>query len=91
MKKMEDSMPEGAPRRLDNPNQSTMEGGQIRTQGGLSYKDTLQRNNLELSFNVIHNAIWDDTPPSEESRDDEPPEVDDPTCPTVPLTALKKR
>lgn len=58
---------------------------------GLSYRDTLQRNNPELSFNVIHNVMWDDTLPGDESGDDEPLEVEDPTCLTVTLAALEKR
>jgi len=40
---------------------------------------------------VIQNAIWDDTFQGEESGDDEPPEIDDPACPTITLTAREKR
>ncbi|KAJ8446976.1 hypothetical protein Cgig2_006604 [Carnegiea gigantea] len=63
---MEGSIPEGSIKNLGNP---------IRR--GFSYRDTLQRNNPELSLNKVQNVVWDDTPHGKESRDDKPPEEDD--------------
>ena len=50
---MEDSFSDELNRNSENSSQNTLEGGLPRPQGGLSYRDTLQRNNPELSFNVI--------------------------------------
>ncbi|KAJ8436756.1 hypothetical protein Cgig2_030114 [Carnegiea gigantea] len=75
---MEDSFSDGPERIGENPGHNIQEGGLPRPQGGLSYRDTLQRNIPELSFNVIQNAIWDDSLQEEESGDDELPEFDDP-------------
>jgi len=85
---MEDSFPERSIKNLRNPSRSALDGGHPRPQGGFSYRDTLQRNNPELSFNKIQNAVWDDTLHGKESGDDEPPEEDDPTCPTITLIAM---
>ncbi|KAJ8437486.1 hypothetical protein Cgig2_007463 [Carnegiea gigantea] len=55
-----------------------------------SYRDTLQRNNPNLSFDTRENPVWEDTSAGDVSEDDEPPEEDDLTCPTILLTAAKK-
>ncbi|KAJ8420805.1 LOW QUALITY PROTEIN: hypothetical protein Cgig2_027311 [Carnegiea gigantea] len=81
--------PEGE-KAQDMPNTGLIEGGSQRIIAGLSYRDTLQRNNPELTFNVTHNAIWEDSIRSDESGDDEPPDEEDPTCPTITLTAMEK-
>ncbi|KAJ8447904.1 hypothetical protein Cgig2_012039 [Carnegiea gigantea] len=46
---MEDSFSDGPNRNYENRSQNTLEGGLSRPQGGLSYRDTLQRNNPKLS------------------------------------------
>ena len=56
-----------------------------------SYRDTLQRNNLNLTFDTHDNPIWMDNENEVHSDDDEPVEDDDPLCPTIRLTAVEKR
>jgi len=55
-----------------------------------SYRDTLQRNNPNLSFDTHDNPIWADAGYEDLTEDDEPSENEDPTCPTILLTATEK-
>ncbi|KAJ8445415.1 hypothetical protein Cgig2_031228 [Carnegiea gigantea] len=57
----------------------------------ISYRDTLQRNNPNLTFKTRENPIWDDNGDGDVLEDDEPLEDDDPTYPTILLTAAEKR
>lgn len=57
----------------------------------VSCKDTLQRNNPNLTFNTRDNPIWTDADYDDLMEDDEPSENEDPTCPTILLTAAEKR
>ncbi|KAJ8429530.1 hypothetical protein Cgig2_025716 [Carnegiea gigantea] len=55
-----------------------------------SYRDTLQRNNSNLTFDTRDNPIWADPDYGDLTEDDEPTENEDPTCPTILLTAVEK-
>ncbi|KAJ8424238.1 hypothetical protein Cgig2_023859 [Carnegiea gigantea] len=55
-----------------------------------SYRDTLQRNNSNLRFETQENPIWEAEGVDDVFEDDEPLETDDPTCPTILLTAAEK-
>jgi len=57
----------------------------------VSYRDTLQRNNPNLTFETRDNPIWLADPHEEDSDDDVPVEEDDPLCPTILLTAAEKK
>ena len=57
----------------------------------ISYRDTLQRNNPNLTFETRDNPMWIDENQGIESEDDEPVEDDDPLCPTITLTAEEKK
>ncbi|KAJ8434578.1 hypothetical protein Cgig2_008347 [Carnegiea gigantea] len=63
----------------------------ILGQGPISYKATLQCNNPNLSFETRENPIWKELNIAEISEDDEPPEEDDLTCPTILLTVAEKQ
>ena len=56
-----------------------------------SYRDTLQRNNPNLTFETRDNPIWVDEGNGDTSDDDEPMAEDDPLCPTILLTAAEKK
>ncbi|KAJ8435311.1 hypothetical protein Cgig2_026403 [Carnegiea gigantea] len=58
---------------------------------GISYRDSLQRNNPNLVSETRENPMWSADYYWEQLEDDEPPEFDDPTCPTILLTAQEKR
>ena len=58
---------------------------------GISYRDTLQRNNSNLSFNTRDNPIWAETTSEDSSDDDEPMGEEDPLCPTILLSAAEKK
>ena len=57
----------------------------------VSYKDTLQRNNPNLTFETRDNPIWMVDDPDDISDDDAPEDEEDPLCPTILLTAADKR
>ena len=57
----------------------------------ISYRDTLQRNNPNLTFETRDNPMWVAEIQTIESDDDEPVEDEDPLCPTILLTAEEKR
>jgi len=57
----------------------------------ISYRDTLQRNNPNLTFDTRDNPIWVDTPYENTSDDDVLLEEDDPLCPTILLSAEEKK
>ena len=70
--------------------------GQVEQSGidpgnSVSYRDTLQRNNPNLTFETHDNPIWMDNANDDASEDDEPMDNDDPLCPTILLTAVEKR
>ncbi|KAJ8442731.1 hypothetical protein Cgig2_011001 [Carnegiea gigantea] len=70
---MEVSFQEGGENNKNYPNAGTMAEGLSRNAGGLSYRDTLQRNNPEVTFNVVQNAIREDNSQGDfKSGDDEP-------------------
>jgi len=52
----------------------------------LSYRDTLQRNNRNLSFETCENPLWEAEGYDYVSEDDE----EDPKCPTILLTVAEK-
>ena len=83
-----DNMDIGSPRA-----QEEMQDGQHHS--GIapptSYRDTLQRNNPDLTFETRDNPMWIDDNQGIESEDDEPVENDDPLCPTITLTANEKK
>lgn len=62
--------------------------GLMGTDNPLSYKDSLQRNNPNLTF---ENPVWEAEQEGDYSEDDELPEIEGPTCPTILLTAAEKR
>jgi len=51
----------------------------------------VQQNNPHLNFLARVNPIWESDPYCDVSDDDEVPDEDDPTCPTIVLTAEEKR
>ena len=53
----------------------------------ISYRDSLQRNNPNLVFETLENPMWSADYYWEQLQDDEPSEFDDPTYPTILLTA----
>ena len=57
----------------------------------VSYRDTLQRNNPNLTFETRDNPIWMVDDHDDISDDDVPREDEDPLCPTILLTAAEKR
>ncbi|KAJ8439331.1 hypothetical protein Cgig2_022468 [Carnegiea gigantea] len=67
------------------------EMSQTRLVQGVSYRDSLQRNNPNLVFETRDNPIWSADYLWENPKDDDPPEYDDPTCPTILLMAQDKR
>ena len=56
----------------------------------VSYRDTLQRNNPNLTFEMRDNPIWMVDDQDDISDDDVPEDDDDPLCPTILLTAVEK-
>jgi len=78
---LEDSHGDNHNRGLINPSYGAQSSGMQRPREGLSYRDTLQKNNPDLSFSVVQNPFWEESPQGEDSDDDEPPEVDDPHAP----------
>ena len=54
---------------------------------GLSYRDTLQRNNPNLHMEMRENPIWCPGEHDDVLEDDELPAKEDPPCPTILLTA----
>ena len=79
---------------LSSPNVSEtapLNLGTVGRERTISYRDTLQQNNPNLSFETTENPIWKDARCEYLSEDDEPPEQDDPTCPKILLTAAEKR
>jgi len=58
---------------------------------GPSYRDTLQRNNPNLYFDMRDNPIWAEQEIEDNSDDDAPEDDDDPLCPTIRLSAAEKR
>ncbi|KAJ8431280.1 hypothetical protein Cgig2_007613 [Carnegiea gigantea] len=56
-----------------------------------SYRDMLQQNNPNLNMDMRTNPIWREATYEDLSEDDEPPQEDDPLCPTILLTAAEKR
>ena len=57
----------------------------------ISYRDTLQRNNPNLTCETRDNPMWLDDIHDIESDNDEPVENEDPLCPTIILTAAEKK
>jgi len=57
----------------------------------ISYRDTLQRNNSNLTFETRDNPIWVADTQDIVSEDDELVDDEDPLCPTILLTAAEKR
>ena len=57
----------------------------------VSYRDTLQRNNPNLTFETRDNPIWMIEDHDDISDDDVPADDDDPLCPTILLTAAEKK
>ena len=74
-----------------NPDPSTTMAGEPLCAQTISYRDTLQRNNPNLNLDMRENPIWMKATYEELSDDDEPPLEDEPTCPTILLTAAEKR
>ncbi|KAJ8421811.1 hypothetical protein Cgig2_009394 [Carnegiea gigantea] len=64
--------------------------GATLNQQAPSYRDTLQRNKPNLSFNTRDNPIWVDADYGDLTEDNEPSENEDPTCPTILLTVAEK-
>ena len=57
----------------------------------LSYRDTLQCNNPNITFETRDNPIWMAEEHRYLSEVDEPDEEEDPLCPTILLTAAEKK
>ena len=57
----------------------------------MTHRDTLQRNNPNLHIEMGENPMWDFREYDDVLEDDELPAEDDPTCPTILLTAQEKR
>ena len=57
----------------------------------VSYRDTLQRNNPNLTFETRDNPIWMADDHEVVSDDDAPEDEDDPLCPTIYLLRLKRK
>ena len=57
----------------------------------VSYRDTLQRNNPNLTFETRDNPIWMEDDHNVMSDDDVLGKDDDPLCPTILLTAAEKK
>jgi len=56
-----------------------------------SYRDTLQRNNPNITFETRDNPIWVADEQEYLLEDDELEEDEDPLCPTILLTAAEKK
>ena len=67
------------------------ESAQQETRRLISYRETLQRNNPNLTFETRDNPIWMADTEADTSDDEEPAEEEDPLCPTIRLTAAEKR
>jgi len=84
----ETDMELGSPRVLE----SEQEGHTQHVVGRpISYRDTLQRNNLNLTFETRYNPIWMAEVNDDNSDDGEPVEDDEPLCPTILLTTAEKK
>jgi len=80
-----------APTRIDGMEIGSSSHGTPEGVTPPSYRDTLQRNNPNITFETRDNPIWVADDSSYESGDDEPIADDDPLCPTICLTAAEKR
>jgi len=57
----------------------------------ISYQETLPRNNPNLTFETRDNPIWMEEDRDDASDDGKPVEDEDRLCPTMLLTAAKKK
>jgi len=57
----------------------------------ISYRDTLQRNNPNLTCKTRDNPIWMEDKHEDTLDNDEPVEDDDPLYPTILLTGAEKK
>ncbi|KAJ8434946.1 hypothetical protein Cgig2_012972 [Carnegiea gigantea] len=73
------------------PETSPLSPDRARGERTISYRDTLQRNNPNLSFETRENPIWDAVGCEDVSEDDEPPVDDDLTGPTILLSTMEKQ
>ncbi|KAJ8439289.1 hypothetical protein Cgig2_016837 [Carnegiea gigantea] len=73
------------------PETSPLSPNRARGERTISYRDTLQWNNPNLSFETRENPIWDTVGCEDVSKDDEPPVDDDPTCPMILLSTTEKQ
>ena len=73
--------------------QGVIHGNGQNAPRGMSYRDTLQRNNPNLNLSPNQDDTWGDSQFDVDfiSDDDEPPQEDDPICPTITLTKEEKR
>ena len=85
---LEDNMDLGSPRVPET--HGGVHGGVV-FEAELLYHDTLQRNNPNMHMDMRENPMWCYEEFDDVSEDDEPPEEEDPTCPTILLTAQEKR
>jgi len=83
-----ESMDLGSPRAII---EGQVEQSGIDPGNSVSYRDTLRRNNPNLTFKTHNNPIWMDNANDDASEDDEPMDNNDPLCPTILLTAAEKR
>jgi len=83
-----DEMELGSPR-----TSATGREGQIQPGMGhpISYRDTLQRNNPNLTFETRDNPMWVADTQDIVLDDDEPVDDEDPLCPTILLTVAEKK
>lgn len=75
----------GSPRIRETP-EGEGQGGFVFG-AGITYRDTLQRNNPNLHMEMGENPMWDFREYDDVLEDDEQPTEDDPTCSTILLTA----